>query len=199
MRHDVVGGACPETAVGGNPSSPHACSTWQPHPFAARSVPVCTRQRYACHLFARFQGRLIWSINSRGWYAEPSRPNCSPCGTRTPIGRKLITGPVALALTRLWGAGDTRTASASADNVPGPRSPGARRLRARVRGEKPSAQPLPGNGAVAVLEGAGRPVCGQGGQVDDHVCAFCDRLRAAVVVEIGAGVAGVGRVDEDSV
>ena len=84
MRHDVVGGACLETAVGGNPSNPHACSTWQPHPFAARSIPVCTRQRRACHLFARFQGRLIWSLNSRGWYAEPSRPNCGPCRKRTP-------------------------------------------------------------------------------------------------------------------
>ena len=84
MHHDVVGGACLETAVGGNPSNPHACSTWQPHPFAARSIPVCTRQRRACHLFARFQGRLIWSLNSRGWYAEPSRSNCGPCRKRTP-------------------------------------------------------------------------------------------------------------------
>lgn len=45
MRHDVVGGACLETTVGGNPSNPHAWSTCQPHPFAARSIPVCTRER----------------------------------------------------------------------------------------------------------------------------------------------------------
>ena len=45
MRHDAVGGACLETTAGGNPSNPHAWSTSQPHPFAARSIPVCTRER----------------------------------------------------------------------------------------------------------------------------------------------------------
>ena len=51
----------------------------------------------------------------------------------------------------------------------------------------------PGNLAVPVLEGAGRPVRRQGCNVDDGVGAFGDGLRAAVVVEVGAGEAGVGR------
>ena len=52
---------------------------------------------------------------------------------------------------------------------------------------------------MSVLEGAGRPVRGQGGQVNDRVGAFSDGLRAAMVVEIGAGEAWVGRVHQDSV
>src|SRR5215470_1255791 len=44
---------------------------------------------------------------------------------------------------------------------------------------------------MPVLEGAGRPVRWQGCQADDRVGAFGDGLRAAVVVEVGAGEAGV--------
>ena len=58
-----------------------------------------------------------------------------------------------------------------------------------------SGRDLPGNEPVPVLERAGRPVRRQGRQVDDGVSAFGDGLRAAVVVEVGAGEAGVGRVD----
>ena len=122
--------------------------------------------------FCAVQGRLIWSINSD---RRPSPGICGPAKGGHEKGER--------------GESEGRDRG----------TPGARRLRARVTGEKPSAQLLPGNGAVAVLEGAGRPVCGQGCQVDDYVRAFGDGLGAAVVVEIGAGVAGVGRVDEDSI
>src|SRR6476660_6424037 len=37
--------------------------------------------------FCAVPGWLIWSIKSGGWYAEPSHPNCGPCGTRTPMVR----------------------------------------------------------------------------------------------------------------
>jgi len=43
------------------------------------------------------------------------------------------------------------------------------------------------NGAIAILEGAGWTVLGQGGEADDRVRAFGYRLGAAVVGEVGSG------------
>jgi quercetin 2,3-dioxygenase len=57
---------------------------------------------------------------------------------------------------------------------------------------------LPGNGAVPVLEGAGRPVGWQGRQRDDGVGTLGNGLGAAMIVEVGAGETRIGRVHQNA-
>src|ERR1017187_10174356 len=78
----------------------------------------------------------------------------------------------------------------------------AQRLMGTCGGATPGAnrtgsatEALEGGDAGAVDERAGRAPAAAGGQVDDRVRSFLHRLRAVVPVEIGRGVAGVGRVD----
>jgi len=56
---------------------------------------------------------------------------------------------------------------------------------------------LPGNRAVLVLEGPGRPAGAEGGQPDGDDGGLLDTPVAPVIVEMGGGEAGVGGADLD--
>jgi Xaa-Pro aminopeptidase len=66
-------------------------------------------------------------------------------------------------------------------------------------GLRPVPASSPGDGAMAVLEGAGRAVAVQGGEADYCVGSLGHGLGSAVVVEVGSGEARVGCVDQDPV
>ena len=56
---------------------------------------------------------------------------------------------------------------------------------------------LPGNDSTGIGVSAGGAVIGKQGQADGFGSTFGNRLRPAVAVEVGGGLAGIGGIDLD--